>query len=105
MGMGQNQGKGQGVGLGAGKGQGARPEQEDETATYDSQYKPKVGPGTGVIIGEVDGPNLKGRVEEIIEQQYDAARRGSTDPLANRRIPREHREHVQEYLDRFREGE
>jgi hypothetical protein len=93
------------MGLGRGKGAGARPEEENQTAPYDSQYKPNVGKGTGAIIGEADGPNLKGRVAEIIEQQYDSARRGSADPLGDRRIPREHRKHVQEYLDRFREGE
>ncbi len=104
-GMGGQGGKGPGDGLGEGQGRGDRPEEQTETATIDSQYQPNVGKGTGMIIGELDGPNLKGRVEEIIQEQYDTARRGSTDPLENRRIPREHRRHVQEYLDRFREGE
>ena len=93
-----------GMGLGAGAGQGARPEADDDTAAYDSQVRPKIGKGLAVVTDLVDGPNIKGNVEEEIKQQVEAVRRGNTDPLTHRRIPRKHKEHVSEYFNRFREG-
>lgn len=92
--------------MGRGRGQGARPEAEDDTAAYDSKVKQKVDKkGTAVVVGDAAGPNFKGKVAEAIKQDFDDARRGSTDPLTQRRIPRQHRQHAREYFTRFREGE
>ena len=99
------QGDKPGFGLGPGRGQGDRPEEKHDTAPYDSQVKGQLTKGSGVVTGEADGPNYKGRVAEAIQQDFDTARRGATDPLTSRRIPRKHREHAREYFDRFREGE
>jgi uncharacterized phage infection (PIP) family protein YhgE len=99
------QGEGQpGSGLGRGRGQGERPEAQTDTASYDSQVKQKVGPGAAVVVGAASGPNVKGDVQQEIQRQFDSAREGSTDPLSGRRIPSKHRQHAQEYFDRFREG-
>jgi hypothetical protein len=94
-----------GVGMGPGRGQGPRPEAEDDTATYPSQVRKNVGKGAAVVTDLVDGPNVKGNVEEGIRQEFDAARRATTEPLTDRHIPRKHQENVKEYFDRFREGE
>ncbi len=103
MGMGQGQG-GQGMGLGAGQGRGARPESDVDTDYVDSQVRQKLGPGQAVVTGQVDGPLVKGNVEQQIQQDVEATRRGSTDPLTDRRIPRGHKQHVREYFERFKEG-
>ncbi|MHC4178488.1 MAG: hypothetical protein ACYSWU_13335 [Planctomycetota bacterium] len=94
-----------GMGMGAGSGLGPRPEAEEETATYKSQVRQKPGEGTAVVTGEVDGPNRKGDVKQTIQQDFEAARHSNTDPLTGRRIPRKHQKHVEEYFNRFREGE
>ncbi len=91
--------------MGRGRGQGPRPESEDDPSFYDSQVRQKVGKGTAVMVDLVDGPNTRGQVQQAIEQQVDATRRGDTDPLTSRRIPKRQREHSREYFDRFREGE
>jgi hypothetical protein len=93
-----------GFGLGAGKGDGARPEQKTTASFYDSQVRQNVGKGSGLVTDLVSGPNVKGKVEEEIQQQFEAARKGSTDPLSGRRMPKKHSEHAREYFDRFREG-
>ena len=97
--------QGMGMGMGAGRGQGPRPEADVDADTYDSQVRGQIGKGTAVVTDLVDGPNVKGNVEEQIQQEFEAARRSTTDPLTGRRIPRKHQEHVREYFNRFREGE
>jgi hypothetical protein len=93
-----------GLGLGRARAEGPRPEQKTETSLYDSQVRQQVGKGSGSVTGLVDGPNIRGRQEADIQQQFDAARRGTTDPLTGQRLPQKHREHAREYFDRFREG-
>ena len=104
-GCGDCQGDKPGRGLGAGKGIGDRPKEKDDVSFYDTQASVKTGRGAASIAGEVEGPNLKGDAQQEIQQQYDSARRQSTDPLVGRQMSREHRRHAQEYFDRFREGD
>jgi hypothetical protein len=94
-----------GMGMGPGRGKGPRPEAKENTSTYESQVRQKVGKGAAVVTDLVNGPNVKGNVEAEIRQQFEAARRGNTDPLTNRDIPRKHQDYVKEYFDRLREGE
>jgi hypothetical protein len=104
-GMGEGQPDGPpGPGLGQGPGDGARPEQKTKTSMYDSQVRQKVGRGSATVTDLVSGPNVKGKVEAEIQQQFDSTRRGSTDPLTGRHMPRKHSEHAREYFDQFREG-
>jgi len=91
--------------MGAGQGRGPRPEAETDTSFYDTQVRQKLDRGTAAVVDLVDGPNAKGNVETAIREQVDSVRRGSTDPLTGRRIPRKHRQHAREYFDHFREGE
>lgn len=94
-----------GMGLGKGRGEGDRPEAKTKTSFYDSQVKQKVGPGAATIVDLVDGPNIKGNVENQIQQEFDSTRRGSTDPSSGRQIPKKLGQHAREYFDNFREGE
>jgi hypothetical protein len=93
-----------GMGLGKGTGPGARPEEKNDTKSYDSQVRQKVNKGSAVVEGMVDGPNKKGSTQIEINDQVDAFRRGDTDPLTNRQIPKKYGDHVKEYNDAFREG-
>jgi len=105
MGMGQGKdGKQGGMGLGAGQGRGARPEAEVNAGYVDSHVRQKLGPGEAVVTGQVEGPLVKGDVEQQIQEEFEATKRGATDPLTDRRIPRGHRQHVREYFERFKEG-
>lgn len=95
--------KGKGPG-GLGRGEGERPEEKTDTSTYDSHVKQKINKGSATVEGQVDGPNRKGDVLNQIQEDVDSVRRGNTDPITNRQIPRNYSEHVKEYNDAFREG-
>jgi len=105
MGCAACQGKKPGQGLGEGQGIGARPDGKVDPKFYQSQVPGQVGKGGAVVTDLVDGPNVKGNVEQQVKEQFDTLRRGSTDPLTERSIPRKHRQHAREYFDRLREGE
>jgi len=94
-----------GVGLGRGQGKGDRPDADGDTSAYDTHVKQQLDNGRLEVVDLVDGPNAKGNVEEAIQQDFDATRRGSTDPLTGRRIPRNYSQHARDYFDRLREGE
>lgn len=109
LGMGQGQGKGKsdqkgGMGMGEGRGRGARPEQKTDTNTRDTIARQKVGPGGAVLTGEIEGPNVKGNVQQRIQEAIEGGARESDDPLNNQRLPRNQRDHVKEYFDTIRGG-
>lgn len=94
-----------GMGLGEGQGQGPRPEAEDQTAFHDSQVRQRVGQGVAEAVGFAPGPNVRGQSQEAVQVEFDAVRSGRKDPLGERHIPRNLRDHAQEYFDRLRQGE
>ncbi len=94
----------QGEGLGAGRGKGDRPEQETEVGFFDTKVKQKVGRGSATIAGEVAGPNVRGNVQQTLQQQIESARSEANDPLTDQQMPRRHRRHAEEYFNRFRQG-
>lgn len=96
--------EGDGDGLGRGRGKGARPEAQDDVKHYDTKASVKTGKGAASVVGEVDGPNLRGDVQHEIQEQFDSARRESADPLTDQHMPRQHRQHALEYFERLREG-
>ncbi|MEX2561170.1 MAG: hypothetical protein WD403_14710 [Pirellulales bacterium] len=102
--MGGGDGDGMGDGLGEGQGQGARPEEKGNTGFYDTKVKQKLGKGAAVVTDFVEGPNVKGQVEQEIKTQFDSARTGDADPLTDQRLPRGYREHSRKYFDSLREG-
>ena len=103
QGDGENQGE-PGMGLGKGPGRGPRPERETDYNTYDTRASVKTGKGAGMIVGETDGPNVKGNVQQKFVEQIESAKAQSADPLTEQRMSRKHHDHVREYFDRFRES-
>lgn len=96
--------QGEGDGLGSGRGKGARPEQAEDVKHYNTRASVKTGRGAASVVGEVDGPNIRGDVQQQMQQQFESARREAADPLTDQHMPRKHRQHAQEYFDRLREG-
>jgi hypothetical protein len=102
--MGSGKGKG-GDGLGAGRGGfGQRPIEKDNVDFRDSHVSQNVGKGRAVITGEVEGPNIKGLVQQEIRAQIESARRESSDTVTTQRLPRQQGEHAKEYFDSIRQG-
>lgn len=93
-----------GDGMGAGRGAGERPEEKDDVDFYDTKAAVKTGRGAVSVVGEVEGPNVKGNLQQQMQEQFQSARQQAADPLTNERIPRKQREHAKEYFDRLREG-
>lgn len=102
MGMGKRYGRG--MGLGKGRGQGARPEEKTGTGFYDTKVKQQTGKGAALVVDLVDGPNMKGQVQQEIQTEFQSVRAGETDPLTSQQLPRAYREHSLKYFDSFREG-
>lgn len=107
--MGRN-GKGSGKkkggkGMGKGRGEGDRPEEETPTGEYVTNVKQKYGKGSAVVTDLVDGPNIKGQVEQEIQTQFEDAKAQDADPTAEQALPRNIRDHAKEYFDALREGE
>jgi len=102
---GKGKGKGKGdFARGAGQGEGKRDIKEDDVAFRDSHVKQTVGKGKAVITGEVDGPNIKGLIQQEIRGQIEASRREASDAVTRQRLPRNQRDHAKEYFDSLREG-
>jgi hypothetical protein len=101
---GKGEGEGKGDGLGAGQGKGARPIAKDDVAFRESQVNQNIGKGRAVITGEVDGPNMKGQVQQAIQEQMEASKREASDAVIRQRLPRNQRDHAKEYFDALREG-
>lgn len=88
---------------GWGHGYGPRPD-DIETRSYDSTVKQKVGRGPGEVVDFVEGPNLKGGVQQEITAQVHDAKQQDANPLTGQRLPKSTQEHAKEYFDALREG-
>lgn len=95
----------EGPGGNKGRGAGPRPEEENPVSFYNTRTPAKVRPGAGTVMGEVEGPIVKGQVRQQILGQVQAARSQPADPLTEQRMSRKHRQHAQEYFDKFRQGQ
>jgi len=87
-----------GFGMGEGRGKGGRPEEESKTGFYDTRVKTDPARGQAVVIGELGGPNKAGKTRVEIQEQIDAFSRSDGDPLTGKRLPKNQRDHVQEYF-------
>jgi hypothetical protein len=94
-----------GDGLGEGRGYGDRPEERTDVKFHDSTVKQKTGRGAAIVSGFVEGPNVKGQVQQEIQEQLETAKSDSADPLTGHRLPRDYRDHTRKYFDAFREGQ
>ena len=104
VGVGEDDNGQPGNGIGTAHGKNFRRGPEIKPKLYDSQVKQRVGRGAATMVELVDGPNVKGNVQQQIQQQIESTKRGETDPLTNRHMPRKHGEHAKEYFDGLREN-
>ena len=58
-----------------------------------------------MVVDRMPGPNVVGQARQDIKSSLEAARSEEDRPLTEIRLPREQREHAQQYFDAFREGE
>ena len=93
-----------GMGMGEGRGKGPRPEERNATNSRDTQVRQKPGQGAAVFGGMVEGPNIKGQVEQAIKEEMESLGAEPADPLTIERLPRNRREHAEEYFNTLREG-
>lgn len=101
MGGGNRFGK-PGMGLGRGRGTGPRPEEKTDSRFYNSKVKQQTGKGAALVVDFVDGPNMKGKVQQQVQSDFEAAESGDADPLTSQQLPRGYREHTMKYLDSWR---
>jgi hypothetical protein len=103
MGMGMGMNRRPGMGLGRGRGQGPRPEEKTDSKFYDTKVKQQTGKGAALVVDFVDGPNMKGQVQQQIQTEFESMKTEETDPLTGQQLPRAYREHTQKYFDSLRE--
>ncbi|MEM8947191.1 MAG: hypothetical protein AAGD11_18600 [Planctomycetota bacterium] len=91
-----------GNGMGAGRGFGPRPDEKNDVSFRDSRVRAKPGRGAAVVVGEANGPNIRGRVVESIKAQMTTDASKPADPLAVEQLPKSRREHAEEYFNSLR---
>jgi DNA repair exonuclease SbcCD ATPase subunit len=96
--------RGGGKGIGVGLGPGLGDETDPDGKFYDSAVKQQPGLGRAAVVGEADGPNRKGRVQEEIQAEFTEGVQKASDALSDQRLPRDYRDHAQKYFDILREG-
>lgn len=102
---GQGMSRRPGLGLGRGRGNGARPEEKTDARFYDTKVKQQTGKGAALVVDFVDGPNMKGQVQQEIKSQFESVKSEETDPLTGQHLPRAYREHTQKYFDTLRDDQ
>lgn len=70
----------------------------------DVQVRAQPGRDSAVFTGTVAGPNIKGEVQAEIQQEMAGFTGASPDPFTTERLPRNRREHAEEYFNLLREG-
>jgi hypothetical protein len=102
--FGQGMGSNPGNGLGQGRGQGDRPIAADNTSTFNTQVKQQLGRGKAVQEG-FGPPNAQTIGESIIEAQAvtEANTAAQAEALTNQKVPRHIEQHVQSYINSFRD--
>lgn len=87
-----------------GRGPGNHDDSQADTNTYDSQVRGEPKSGRAIIAGPAGGANRKGETREAIQSAVVEALAEESDPLTNQPLPRNEREHAQQYFDRLREA-
>lgn len=103
-GQGNKFGQKPGNGMGAGRGAGPRPDERNDVQFRDSRVRQNPRKGSAVIVGEADGPNIRGQVAEAVKQQMISQASEAADPLTVEQLPKSRREHAEEYFNSLREG-
>ena len=97
-------GRGGGNGIGRGSGGSFQGQDPGEHKFIDSAVSGRNQGGSGMIVGEADGPNRRGQIREQIKSELAPAQAERSDPIDNQQYPKPYREHTQQYLDALREG-
>jgi hypothetical protein len=104
QGTGSKPSGGQGPGIGVGSGPGSRPEVLNDVKYQDQRVRQKPGPGSAVVVGEADGPNLRIQVAEAVKEEMTSSSHEPADPQVLEQLPKSRREHAEEYFNLLREG-
>jgi chemotaxis protein histidine kinase CheA len=105
MGLEENTTSGQpGTGIGVGRGAGPRADEPESTKFRDTQVRQKPGQGSAVFSGTVEGPNIKGDLQQAINQEMASLGAEPADPLTTERLPKSRRDHAREYFELLRKG-
>ncbi len=89
---------------GRGTGSGTGPETDLDTNSYDTKVRGDVQKGEVVTAGTAEGPNRKGASQQEIQQAIESVLANESDPLENQSLPRDEREHAEQYFNRLRDG-
>ena len=92
-----------GNGMGAGRGFGPRPDEKNDVSFRDSRVRQNPGKGAAVVVGEADGPNIRGQVAAAIKEQMATDASKPADPLVLEQLPKSRREHAEEYFRTFQD--
>ncbi len=101
--MGNQVGKRRGNGMGEGLGGGKRPDEKNDTRFRDSRVQQNARGGAAVIAGEIDGPNVRGKVAESIKEEMATQGSEPADPLVAEQLPKSRREHAEQYFNGLRD--
>ena len=93
-----------GKGMGQGRGMGPRPDEKNDVSFRDSRVRQDPRRGAAVVVGETNGPNIRGNVVESVKEQMISQGSEPADPLTIERLPKSRREHAEEYFNSLREG-
>ena len=99
----QDGGKG-GNEWGRGTGSGTGPETDLDSNTYDTQVRGDLQKGEVITAGTAEGPNRKGATQQEIQQAVESVLSKESDPLESQTLPRDEREHAEQYFNRLRDG-
>jgi hypothetical protein len=91
-------------GGGKGRATGQRPERKSAVNFTDVDANVKVTKGQLSVVGEVEGPNARDNVQLQLREQFQSAKRESSDPLTEQKLPKNEREQARQYFDQFRSG-
>jgi hypothetical protein len=93
-----------GHGIGTGRGDAGPSDDPLAPGTKEIQVPQLPGRGNAVFAGRVEGSNVKGAVEATIQQQMTSFGSAPADPLSTDELPRNRREHAEEYFNLLRDG-
>lgn len=91
-------------GIGKGRGNGRPPKDEPKTSSRETQVRVQPGRGPAIYAGTAKGPNIKGEVSANIQQEMAGLGTQEADPLTTERLPRNRREHAEQYFNLLRDG-
>jgi hypothetical protein len=72
--------------------------------TYDTKVRGDLQKGRSIVAGTADGANRKGTTLQEIREAVEEVLAKESDPLENQTLPKDEREHAEQYFNDLREG-